>query len=642
MPKRVQKPLFHKAIPRVTAGVTSFLIIVLITALNPHAHAQQASRDRSRAPATLSPDEIFKRYRDAVVRLEVFLHGASLGVGSGFLISDAGEIATSLHVVRPLLAHPETTLQLKFANGKSLESIKNAIKIGACGDARGTDLCLLKIEREANAPAFITLPLATAEASPGESIVAIGHPRGLDFSISTGIISALRTHTSGWKEVQIDAAISPGNSGGPIINRHGHAIGVVYQFERDGQNLNFGILAPEVQTLLKAKQPYLNVPSARKAYQDQVRRLARRATDQWITPFVQNFTPTTASQSSAKNMKNMKWMRANFADTSFQILMPEIFQNCERMPEAPDASATSCSSANGDTVVTLQKRKRTTTESLTKYRGQRLVAPRPLAIVDQLETMGLWEDLRPHRVSFLSRPTAARCSKSSPAAGGFFKNTSGVCRFETFNDGEPGAASASLWLELGSDLYGVNAWSVEPGRLQFLQGLANLILVSAGRTGEDSPKLYQAQFRPSLTRKASRRNSAFSEADILDSYSDQTSVVTIVRTGAIPPSRMNSQFQTWSRAVAVSNLPQSSQEILTTDIANAPGRVGTWIIPNPENKRQSALFMMAVSFQQNETWIIYEIQPLQQMAGGRTPSNSLVSDMDRFRSWVKTFRPTGK
>jgi hypothetical protein len=105
---------------------------------------------------------------------------------------------------------------------------------------------------------------------------------------------------------------------------------------------------------------------------------------------------------------------------------------------------------------------------------------------------------------------------------------------------------------------------------------------------------------------------------------------------------MNSQFQTWSRAVAVSNLPQSSQEILTTDIANAPGRVGTWIIPNPENKRQSALFMMAVSFQQNETWILYEIQPLQQTAGGRTPSNSLVTDMDRFRSWVKTFRPTGK
>ncbi len=343
----------------------------------------------------LTPDTIFKRYKDAVVRIEVTLQGASLGVGSGFFYNSQGEIATSLHVIRPFLVHPGTEMTVKLANGKVFRSAK----IGACGDDRGVDLCLLKVDHTPKS----VLPLESDEVSPGEPVVAIGHPRGLDFSISTGIVSALRSHPSGWNEVQIDAAISPGNSGGPIINRYGQAVGIVYQFERDGQNLNFGILTPEADVLARSGLPFLATSDARKVFADRAKRLARRFADKWTKPSIQSFTDLKLRPTG------MKWMRAMLGESSFTMLLPEIFQNCERSDDG-ETAATACSSAGGDLVVTVQKRKRSLAGSLASYRGRKLVEARTLSLFERLESEGFWNESKSSRAAFTSRPSPARCS----------------------------------------------------------------------------------------------------------------------------------------------------------------------------------------------------------------------------------------
>lgn len=85
-----------------------------------------------------------------------------------------------------------------------------------------------------------SLLLAAADPSVGSKAFIIGSPKGLEFSISDGLISQLQT-LDGVKYYQFTCAASPGNSGGPLINAKGEVIGVVSWQVRDGQNLNFAI-----------------------------------------------------------------------------------------------------------------------------------------------------------------------------------------------------------------------------------------------------------------------------------------------------------------------------------------------------------------------------------------------------------------
>lgn len=619
--------------------------------------------------ASLSPDGIFKKYKSAVVRIEITLHGASLGVGSGYFISKSGEIITSLHVVRPALVHPESEIKIKTASGNVLRNVK----LGACSDARGIDLCLLKVDHASNS----FLPPIDVDVTPGESIVAIGHPRGLDYSISTGIVSAVREHPAGWKEVQIDAAISPGNSGGPIINKAGQSIGVVYQFERDGQNLNFGILTPEIRNLTQSKHPYLKLADARRAYLDRGRRLSKRVVEKLIRPAIASVIASVAvgTQEQKSRPIGFKWMKAVLASKTFLMLVPEVIQNCEKSDESDTVSSTTCSSNAGDLIVTIQKRPRSLEGSIVTYRGRKLVESRPLAIVERLDSEGQWEKLKAQETSFLSRPSASRChpiqkrqivasdenSNIQIRKKGFFQDAVAVCRFETENDSEPGAVSVSQWIEHGADFYGINVWSAEPGKLAFAIGLSDLILVSAGLTADDAADPYRLKLRAGLKRAdPSSRPRQVANADHYDVYQDDTSTITIARTVRTVPSQMNRGFLEWAQAIAKSNGMKISANaasshvttgnslesaVVHAEIAGQNGRIGNWVMTHPTDKAKSALLMMAASFSENETWIIFEIQPLQaasqkrSIAATQTEQRDLLSGMERFRTWVQEFEP---
>ncbi len=607
----------------------------------------------------LSPDGIFKKYKSAVVRIEITLHGASLGVGSGYFISRSGEIVTSLHVVRPALVHPESEIKIKTASGTVLRHVK----FGACSDARGVDLCLLKVDHASNS----FLPPGEVEVTPGESIVAIGHPRGLDYSISTGIVSAVREHPAGWREVQIDAAISPGNSGGPIINTAGQSIGVVYQFERDGQNLNFGILAPEVRNLAQANHPFLKIDDARKSYLERGRRVAKRVVEKLIRPAIISLAPSSGDNGNRPT--GFKWMKVSLSDKTFLMLVPDIVQNCERSDESETVSATTCSSNGGDLIVTIQKRPRSLEGSIVAYRGRKLVESRPLAIVDRLDSEGQWEKLKAKEWSFQSRPSVARChpiQKRQVVAGdensniairkkGFFQDAAAVCRFETENDSEPGAVSVSQWIEYGPDFYGINVWTADAGKTAFAIGLSDLILVSAGVTGTETANPYRLDLRAGLKRvDPGVRPRQIANSDHYDVYQDETSTITIARTARTVPSQMNRGFIEWAQAIAKSNGMKISSNaasaaapiesaVVHAEIAGHSGRIGNWVMTHPTDKKKSALLMMAASFSESETWILFEVQPLKaasqkrNVATTQTELRDLVNGMERFRKWIQEF-----
>ncbi len=161
------------------------------------------------------------------------------GEGSGFVWDADGHIITNYHVVEDA-----ETVKVSFANGTSA----GAEVIGTDPDA---DLAVLKVDL----PASELQPLVLGDSDAlqvGQLAIAIGNPYGQDFTMTSGIVSAVgRIISSGSSPfsipevIQTDASINPGNSGGPLLNRHGEVIGInTMIISESGSNAGVGFAIP--------------------------------------------------------------------------------------------------------------------------------------------------------------------------------------------------------------------------------------------------------------------------------------------------------------------------------------------------------------------------------------------------------------
>jgi serine protease Do len=97
----------------------------------------------------------------------------------------------------------------------------------------------------------------------GDEVMAIGHPYGLNYTATQGVISKVDRIRQGLKFIQIDAAINPGNSGGPLVNDRGEVIGVNTFIIKGGDNLGFALPVYYLKTALNLYKPYRGSPSTR-------------------------------------------------------------------------------------------------------------------------------------------------------------------------------------------------------------------------------------------------------------------------------------------------------------------------------------------------------------------------------------------
>jgi hypothetical protein len=90
---------------------------------------------------------------------------------------------------------------------------------------------------------------------PGQRIITLGSPLGLAHTVTEGIVSGVRTLPSGMKAIQIDAAVSPGSSGGPVLDRRGRVVGVVSTQIAEGEGISFAVPASHLGELLTRERP---------------------------------------------------------------------------------------------------------------------------------------------------------------------------------------------------------------------------------------------------------------------------------------------------------------------------------------------------------------------------------------------------
>jgi len=198
-----------------------------------------------------SAQEIAKKaFRSTVLLVMEDVNGQPLSLGSGFFVRD-GEIASNLHVVEGAARG-----YAKLVGEKAKYDIEG---ITAVDPER--DLVVLKI----SAGRSQALPLGNSDTvQVGESVYAVGNPQGLEGTFSQGIVSSIR-EVGIDKLLQITAPISPGSSGGPVLNGKGEVIGVSVATFRGGQNLNFAIPSNYLKTLLAKAGPAKPLAQAKTA-----------------------------------------------------------------------------------------------------------------------------------------------------------------------------------------------------------------------------------------------------------------------------------------------------------------------------------------------------------------------------------------
>ncbi len=173
--------------------------------------------------------DLFERSRDSVVFISTSeavvdfwsrnVMSVPRGTGSGFIWDDAGHVVTNFHVIRGA-----SEALVKLADGRSFRAT-------LAGAAPGHDIAVLTIK--IGIKDHRAVPVGTSsDLRVGQRVYAIGNPFGLDWSLTSGIVSALNRSLAEDNGnllehlIQTDAAINPGNSGGPLLDSAGRLIGM--------------------------------------------------------------------------------------------------------------------------------------------------------------------------------------------------------------------------------------------------------------------------------------------------------------------------------------------------------------------------------------------------------------------------------
>jgi serine protease Do len=192
----------------------------------------------------MTTQQIIELYRPAIIQI-----ATQSSTGTGFYVKEFDLIVTNEHVV-------SKTTEVTIAGRLFEKRLARAWYVD-----KKHDLAFLQPPEGVQIP---EVKLGDYDSlHDGEVVVAIGHPFGLNYTATQGVISKVDRVRENVKYIQIDAAINPGNSGGPLVNKQGEIIGVNSFIIRGGDNLGFALPVSYLREALEMYAPYHGTPSTR-------------------------------------------------------------------------------------------------------------------------------------------------------------------------------------------------------------------------------------------------------------------------------------------------------------------------------------------------------------------------------------------
>lgn len=188
-----------------------------------------------------SLSELVKSVLPSVVSIITYNEAdKALSQGSGFFITQEGEVITNRHVLEGA-----SRADIVMSNGSSY-AITNVVAEDKDGD-------LVRVGADLKGRKALSLIISASTPEKGERVMVIGSPMGLEMTVSDGIVSATREIPDFGRVLQITAPISSGSSGSPVLNMKGEVIGIATFIIVEGQNLNFAISAERLKELPRGK-----------------------------------------------------------------------------------------------------------------------------------------------------------------------------------------------------------------------------------------------------------------------------------------------------------------------------------------------------------------------------------------------------
>ena len=212
---------------------SSFIIALLFFSLFNTAKALAEDKQRK---------DMLKRVMPATVLVVTYAaSGLPLQQGSGFFISEKGEVITNYHIMNGA-QKASITMQ-----DESICKITRVLSENAASD-------LIKMQADTGNKKVRFLTINKAKPEVGDKVVVIGSPNGLASTVLDGTVSAVKDVPGFGSIIQTTAPVSPGSSGSPVVNMKGEVVGVASAQLREGQNLNVIVPAAKIDGLKEKKQ----------------------------------------------------------------------------------------------------------------------------------------------------------------------------------------------------------------------------------------------------------------------------------------------------------------------------------------------------------------------------------------------------
>jgi hypothetical protein len=402
--------------------------------------------------------DLNEKYEPAVVKIEIKEGGVPVSWGSGFFVSKDGKLVTNLHVVKEGLGLG-FSLSVITKDKKTLTDVS----VIECGDKREIDLCLLKVNF-APKSWFDVRPI---KLKKGIDLASIGHPQGYDYSLSQGILSGVHRMGGGGfvdadespegkdkahlaiEMVQTTAAISPGNSGGPIFDRSGALVGVATWIRADqgSENLNFAISANEIskyiQDTSKTGTPFAQF---RESFVKKKREAARVFHVKYIVPQSNAFLKGDKPDSRFLHDESIPFNGQNYQFSFFNSM-----KGCRTSSRA---NVTMC--LGKGFVYTLALRQ--DPPGSVKSMEGKMAPPRPLPVVAALQKSGKWEKYKDSLTIgelklLYSNPSPYQCQKVPPSQANALLGDADRCWTKILNEMVPNSVLATTDFQLANGVH---------------------------------------------------------------------------------------------------------------------------------------------------------------------------------------------
>lgn len=408
---------------------------------------------------------LFAKYKEAVFKIIIKQQGLPDTFGTGFFISETGEAITNFHVMKDAVEMAGYTAEFKMFGGR----VVHDFSVAQCSDPRDIDLCVIKLPVKPTA--FFKWSLQKPQT--GQKIFVIGHPQGLDFSMSDGIVSGLRLNEKKIELVQITAPISQGNSGGPVFTGDGSVVGIATSFMDHGQNLNLGVSSIEGKAFQMSQRKFQTAS----LYKESVIVESKKLSDALKKTLVEPAKQLLKEKESLDSLTNFsgRLLRLPGMRFAFSAYLPTRIGECIEQEDK-----IMCVDARKKGIFAFNRIPIRMKQSMLKVKGTILEKSAPLNIVQRFQKTGEWAAFEKNiavtdRPKYYSNPQKVNCY-TMPLT--FAHDEDLVCETLILNDGSVGQNRLSTMFMMENYLYVVSILVLDPSMNSFFHEIPKLVLSS--------------------------------------------------------------------------------------------------------------------------------------------------------------------